>query len=545
MNTPFLSAGTPLRVLAAALLPTLLAACASPGGLAPQSSPRDPDGLQAAHSLAGATALSAAAFPAADWWTRLGDPQLDALVAEALRDGPTLAAADARLRIAAAQAGLADAARRPTLSASARQSGVRLPETLAPESVAGDFNTSTVLLLDFSWSPDLWGGRRAEFEAAVGEARAREIDAQAARVTLAANVVRGYVALAEAFDARDVADRESRRADALVRLARQRTEAGLDTRLQLRNAETALGIAQQQAQAAQQRIDALRNALAALLGKGPDRGLDIAPPRLLRAPAPTLPDVLPSELLGHRADVVAARWRVEAAARGVQAAQAAFRPSVNLAALAGLASGGLSDLFGSEAVLGFGGPAISLPIFDGGRLRAGLAQRDAEYDLAVAAYDDTLVAALREVADAVQGRPRARSTPSWRPSTPPWPRPAKRSTWPPRATAPASAPSSTCSPRNAPSSSSSSARPACARSAWPPPPTWTARWAADWNWPPPPTPRPRTSKPPRHDRSDLPLLRQRPHAGPAPSRAAPAGGRRRRRRPRLDRLVPVDRPLAR
>ncbi|MEN4904095.1 efflux transporter outer membrane subunit [Luteimonas sp. TWI1437] len=389
----------------AAVLPIvaalLLAGCASSRGLAPQLTPSDADTLATGRSLAGAP-LSAADFPRSDWWTAFGDPQLDALIDEALRDSPSLAAADARTRSAQAQAGLADAQRRPTLGASARVSGVQLPETLAPAPIGGDFKASGVLMLDFAWTPDLWGGQRAAFEAAAGQARAAEVDAQAARLTLSSNVARGYIALAQAFDAQDVAQREIDRATRLRDLARQRVEAGLDNQLQLRNADTAIGIARQQAQAAQQQIDAARNALAALLGKGPDRGLDIARPHLLQAPPPAVPAVLPSELLGHRADVVAARWRVEAAARGVDAGKAAFKPSINLSALVGLAAGNLSDLFGSDAVLGFGGPALSLPIFDGGRLRAGLAQRDADYDTAVASYDQTLVVALREVTDALQ-----------------------------------------------------------------------------------------------------------------------------------------------
>src|SRR3546814_7316044 len=118
--------------------------------------------------------------------------------------------------------------------------------------------------------------------------------------------------------------------------------------------------------------------------------------------SPGVPAVLPSELLGHRADVVAARWRVEAASRGIEASKAAFKPSINLNALVGLASAGLSELFSGDALLGFGGPAISLPIFDGGALRSQLAKADADYDLAVAGYNQTLVAALHEVTDAVQ-----------------------------------------------------------------------------------------------------------------------------------------------
>lgn len=379
----------------------LLAGCASTGGLAPQEHPIEADSLASSRSLDGPT-LSDAAFPARDWWTTLGDPQLDALIREALRDSPSLAAADARLRQAQAQAGLADAARKPTLGASAQETAVQLPETLAPEPLGGDLQASTVLMLNFKWSPDLWGGKRAKYEAAVGQARAAQVDAQAARLTLSSSVARSYVALAQAYEMLDVAQREQARASRLHDLSRQRVDAGIDNQLQLRQSESTIAAAEQQAQAAQQQIDALRNALAALLGKGPDRGLDITRPQLLDAPSPAVPAVLPSELLGHRADVVAARWRVEAASRGIDASKAAFKPSINLNALVGLASAGLSELFSGDALLGFGGPAISLPIFDGGGLRSQLAKSDADYDLAVAGYNQALVGALHEVADAVQ-----------------------------------------------------------------------------------------------------------------------------------------------
>ena len=385
----------------AAMAALLLAACASTGGLAPSGNPIDADTLATTHSL-DAHATSDAAFPAADWWTSLGDPQLDALVREALQDSPSLAAADARVRQAQAQAGLADAARKPTLSGSAQYAVAQLPKTLAPGELSDEVMHNIMLTADFKWPLDVWGGKRAEYEAALGQARATEVDAQAARLALAANVARGYVALAQAFDALDVAQREQARATRLHDLGKQRVQAGLDNQLQLRQAESLIASAKQQEQAARQQIDATRNALAALLGKGPDRGLEITRPQLLQAPAPALPGVLPSELLGHRPDVVAARWRVEAGSRGIDAAKASFKPSVNLSALAGLASMGLSDLFGSDALLGFGGPAISLPIFDGGRLRSNLAARDADYDLAVAGYNQTLVGALREVTDAVQ-----------------------------------------------------------------------------------------------------------------------------------------------
>lgn len=380
------------------LLALALAGCASTRGLAPEVAATDADTLAASKTLGSAARV---ADLATDWWRAFGDPQLDALVAQALAGQPGLAAADARVRQAAAQAGLADAARQPTVGATAQYSGVRIPESLAPAPLGGEYKGVILLGLNIRYAPDLWGGDRARYEAALGQLRATEVDAQAARVALAANVVRAYIALAQAHDALDVANDESARAQRLLGLGRQRVRAGLDNQLQLRNAESLVAAARQQAAAAQQQIEIARNALAALLGEGPDRGRSIARPKLLAAPAPVIPSVVPSTLLGHRPDVVAARWRAEAAARGIAASKAAFYPTVNLSALVGLAAGGLADLFSTDALVAQGGPALTLPIFDGGRLRSGLARSNAEYDLAVAAYNAGLVTGLREVSDAL------------------------------------------------------------------------------------------------------------------------------------------------
>lgn len=373
--------------------------CASSRGITPQDRPMAADQLAAGRSL---VMFSNAAFPSQDWWKALGDPQLDALIGEALAGTPTLDAADARVRQAVAQAGLAESARKPSLGVGAQYAGIRIPVTVAPAPLGGNYKGIVLLNLAFKYDPDFWGGKRAKWEAALGQARATEVDAQAARLLLASNIASTYVVLAQAHAAHDVAVAEQARASHLLNLGRQRVKAGIDSQLPLRQAESGVGSAQQQAQAAQQQIDTTRNALAALLGKGPDRGLDITRPTLLAAPSPGVPAVLPSELLGHRPDVVAARWRVEAAQHGIQASKVAFYPTVNLAGMVGLASSGLSNLFGSNSLLLQGGPAISLPIFDGGGLRNQLAKSNADYDLAVSSYNQTLVVALREVADALQ-----------------------------------------------------------------------------------------------------------------------------------------------
>ena len=390
-----------LRRMTVALATALLAACASTGGLAPQDAPMHAGDVAAARSLSGAN-LANAQWPTLQWWTAFGDPQLDALVAEGLAGSPSIEAADARTRKAVAQAGLADALRKPTLGASTQVLGLQIPETLAPEPIGGEFSTAWIFALDFKYSPDLWGGKRAKWESALGAARAQDVDAQAARVTLAANIARTYIALSQAFAMQDVANAEAARSERLLGLSRQRAKAGIDNAIAVGQNASNEASAKQQAEAAQQQIDALRNALAALVGKGPDRGLDISRPQLHADAAVALPSVLPSDLLARRADIVSALWRVQAARRGIDASKADFYPTINLAAMVGLAAGNLGDLFGSKALLVNGGPALSLPILDGGRLRNQLAGSDADYDLAVAGYDQALLGAMRDVADAVQ-----------------------------------------------------------------------------------------------------------------------------------------------
>jgi len=378
----------------------LLSGCTSLGPPAAAQTARDPATLSVSRSL-GNVALSPAAWPDERWWGAFGDPQLDALIDEALANSPTLAIADARARKAQAQAGVAAAARLPSLGASAQVNGIQLPEGLAGPKVGGTLNVADVLMLSLKFSPDLWGQSRNRWEAAVDNAHAAEVDARAARVTLAANIARTYIALAQAFDLQDTAQADVARSASALQLSEQRRQAGIDNGITVDSRRSAAAAARQQAQLAGQRIDALRTALATLVGADPDRGLSITRPQLAQ-PRLAIPSELSSDLLARRADVVSARWRVEATQRGIDASKAAFYPSLNLSAIVGLASGGLSDLFNSKALLLNGGPALSLPIFEGGLLRSQLRGSEADRDLAVASYNQTLLNAIREVADAVQ-----------------------------------------------------------------------------------------------------------------------------------------------
>jgi NodT family efflux transporter outer membrane factor (OMF) lipoprotein len=386
-----------LHFFAAATALTLaLSACVSSGGLHPQGTLTAADTLQARRSLADLDS-SPAAWPAADWWTGLGDAQLSALIAEALHDNPDLAAVDARARAAQAQAGLADAARLPSVSAGASVAGARLPETVLPS--GGHFLASKYAYARFNWGLDLWGGKRDAWQAAVGAARAAEVATHAARSELSGNVARAYAQLGYAFVSQDLATAELTRARAARELTRQRFAAGIDNRIQLKQSDAEVASAQQNMALAMRTVMAARSALSVLLGKGPDRGLQIQRPHLLAQAPLTVPANLPLGLLGHRADLVAARWRVEAASEDIQATRTEFLPNITLGALVGvIARGGDNPLTLPARFYQFG-PSLRLPIFDGGRLRAELAGKDAAYDMAAAQYNQTLVAALNQVAD--------------------------------------------------------------------------------------------------------------------------------------------------
>jgi NodT family efflux transporter outer membrane factor (OMF) lipoprotein len=180
----------------------------------------------------------------------------------------------------------------------------------------------------------------------------------------------------------------------------RRVDNGLDTRAELKQAEAGAPAARAQMAAVDEQIVQTRNRLAALLGEGPDRGTSIARPAFAQLKAFGLPAQLAAELLGRRPDLAAARWRAEAAAKHIGAARAQFYPNINLAAYVGQQALYANLLWKGSSQIGSVGPAISLPIFEGGRLRAEYRAAQADYDDAVATYDATVVLALQQVADA-------------------------------------------------------------------------------------------------------------------------------------------------
>jgi NodT family efflux transporter outer membrane factor (OMF) lipoprotein len=393
MKAPFSFA----TLVAAAATVSLLAGCASDGGLKPQSQMGSADSLAAKATLS-QVSVSAAAWPAADWWKRYGDAQLDRLIEEALAGSPTLRIADARVRQAMAIEGLANAALAPQVTANARSNRQLYSENSnVPKPLAGSWQWANEATLNFSYELDFWGKNEAGLQAAIGRKNAAEVDAQATRLLLEVGVTQTYLRLSQAHAQLELAQSVLKQREHVLELTRQRVAAQIDSSVDLKQAEFGIPVAREQIAAARESIALLQTQLAALTGAGPDRGADIGRPQLRTVRPAGLPSAVPSELLARRPDVVAQRWRVEAQLQDIKVAKAQFYPSFSLTGLIGLQSLGFGKfLQGGSQVTSLAG-GLSLPIFDGGRLRSNLALRNADYDVAVEQYNLTLVDALRDV----------------------------------------------------------------------------------------------------------------------------------------------------
>ena len=382
-------------VLAVGLMATGITGCADMSGITPQASLRD------APSLGLKADANPAAPVAAEWWRDFGDEQLNGLIAQALASSPSLKLAQARLARAQAVTEVADAATLPQLNGQVDLTRQRYTANGAvPAPLAGSIRESGTAQLSASWELDFFGKNRAALDAALGSVHAAEADAQAARVLLASNVARSYFQLVRLNEQAFVARRTLAQREETLKLVQDRVSAGLDTRLELRQSEGGLPEARLQLETVQEQMALTRNALGALVGQ-PNSDLAQNPSALAAIKTVATAPAIPADLLGRRADIAAARWRVEASLKDVANAKTQFYPNINLVAFAGFSSIGLGRLLDAGSQQWGVGPALRLPIFDAGRLRANLRGKTADLDAAVESYNAAVIDAVRDVADQV------------------------------------------------------------------------------------------------------------------------------------------------
>lgn len=340
------------------------------------------------------------AVPSTEWWLLLDDPELDRLVRSALERNPGFAASLARVRGAWQQAIAAGAATRPQLDLDAYLYREHASANfIYPPPFAGSEFWSGSLGINFAWQLDFWGRQAALIQQTEQTARASGLDAAAAQLALSGSIAQAWVDLQRIQQLHGLAKRTHAQRAHIVDLSRRRVAAGLDSNVELRSSEYALAQADVEIEQLELARSRLVHAIAELSGDSAAVDHPLADPTVDFEHAMRVPDYLPADLLAHRPDVAAAKARVAAALAGQSAAEAAFYPNVNLVGFAGLMGISIEKIFQDDSQAWRVGPALHLPLFDAGRLKANYRRSVAEVDAAVASYNQTVLRAVREGAD--------------------------------------------------------------------------------------------------------------------------------------------------
>jgi NodT family efflux transporter outer membrane factor (OMF) lipoprotein len=354
-------------------------------------------------------------WPAARWWRAFRSADLDRIVEKALLDNQNFQKAADTLKEARAGVDVASSRLTPYVEADLTYKQYRYAERgvaagLNPRQGGLEKSASFLNPISAKWELDFWGKNRALLDAAIGDALAQEGELEQTRLLLTTSVARSYLRGYILAEQLKLARELTKLRGELRALAETRYNTGLEAldivQIARTNEETA---ARREASLAAA-ISIQENALARLMGEGPDYARNLLAGKKSVAPVqPALPQRLPIELLAHRPDLMAALRRAEAWADRIHAAKTLFLPSIELSASAGLEASVTSTqfsklggyLFNPGAMVYSATPGLRLPIFQGGKLTGNLEIQRADYDQAVDTYNETLLAAAQQTADAL------------------------------------------------------------------------------------------------------------------------------------------------
>ena len=378
---------------------SLLSGCALMHSDAPVHTQMPPERIQLASDIH----LARDGWPDAQWWKRYGDPQLDALVERALKDSPTIAAAQLRVAQSGSQVDLLKAGSNLQVSALGminRQytssNGFLGPYALnAPKlGLDGPWYTEGTMGLFAGLNIDIWGRQRSLVEAAIGSRNARVAEESAVELAISTEVAQLYFSMQATFRLLDLLQQTRRVFAFAVEAHEGKAVTGIEARVPLRGARGELLGVDRQIAAAQGQIKETREMLRAMVGGALP---DIQPVALPEA-ADSLPAALSYQLLARRPDLQAMRWYVQSSMSEVQAAKAAFYPNIDIKAFFGIDSIQLSKLFRAASTQFNLIPGLYLPIFDGGRLNANLGSARAASNILIEQYNQAVLDAVRDVA---------------------------------------------------------------------------------------------------------------------------------------------------
>ena len=368
-----------------------LSGCASSKSITHDQVMREPATL-------GATAKFDA-WPVEQWWINFQDPTLNQLINLALKDNPSVVQAAKRLDKAKAYVGYAQSALSPQVTGSAEVVHQRLSENaFYPPPYGGSYQSIANASLNATWDLDFWGKNRSALQAALSQTDAAKAEQSAAKLMVSTAVAQTYYQLAQQIAQQKLAVQTLEQRSHELKLVKTRIETGLDTNVELAQGQGNIYSAKVELEAASEAVNLTRNALAALTVQAP-QALDSVQASLPTMATQAVPDDVPIDLMSRRPDLAAANAAVNSASADISSAKAEFYPNVSLSAFIGLSSFGLSKFLDLGSTVVGAGPAIHLPIFDAGRLRANLTSKHADLDIAVTRYNEVLLQAVHDVAD--------------------------------------------------------------------------------------------------------------------------------------------------
>jgi len=349
-------------------------------------------------------------WPNEKWWEMFEDPQLTVLIERALKENFTLKAAHEQVEYSNQLANKQRSKLLPQLSGNYTEQWQYLSKygfdrdffPVPPEAPGQIPHTINLidLTLNFDYEFDFWGKNRNLFRAALGQALADKAEEKQAQLVAAVMIAQTYFALQAKLAQIDILREKLEERNELLTLTSMRNSIGLVSAIPVFDSDKQTHLVQQSIVFLEEGIALDKHMLKYLVGLGPDeRLLETIPQAHFDRPFP-LPDNISSDLLARRPDLMAQICRVEAAAKEIGAAKADFYPNINLSAFGGLESLVFSNLFRDSKTGGLA-PAIHLPIFTGGRLRANLRSKVAAFNQAVYAYNNLVLSAAKEVADKI------------------------------------------------------------------------------------------------------------------------------------------------
>ncbi|SNR80457.1 efflux transporter, outer membrane factor (OMF) lipoprotein, NodT family [Methylobacillus rhizosphaerae] len=374
----------------------MLSGCISMDGIDPKSTTTSVDELATGQAIT--QARHDLPWPQQEWWQVFQDIQLNELVAHSLQQHPDIRAARARITMAEAQAQMVGALRAPQASINSTLVRERFTSLqFIPSPWGGHLEWNNKATTNLSYDLDLWGQREQQWKSTLSQVQVATAEAQQVKLSMSSAMVMQYIALSREYALHEIAKERLEIAQHRLDILQRALAAGLGTEIEVNQAATLIPVLRAQLEASAEHVTLMQQQLAALAGEGPGFTEHLHHPALSLNAVIGLPDSLPANLIGRRPDIVAAKWRIEASSAGIASAKAAFYPNINLMSFIGFQAIGFNKLISDSGLAAGAGPAISLPLFDGGQRRGNLAARTAAYDLAVEQYNSIMLHALQDI----------------------------------------------------------------------------------------------------------------------------------------------------